>query len=179
MFTVLLFNTVRGLNHSSLSYYVFNFDPNYIIQRYSFLFFLQNIIFTIITCYNQFVKTRVFICIKSFYWSFSLLSLHRFIITALLCFNNIMVFQLCLCFNCGIRIKFLSWTFVSYTFLVITVIRSLLIVSSTSLVSWTRLCSRSVTISTRSSSALSYLILIIFDFVEFFYLISFISFWFF
>ena len=84
--------------------FLFNFDPNYIIQRDSLLFFLQNIIITIITSHVQVVKTRVFLCINSLYWMFSHLYLHSFISTALLWINNSKVFQLCLCFNCIIRL---------------------------------------------------------------------------
>ena len=106
MFIILLFHTVRDLNYSSFPYLILNLDPNYIIQRYSFLLVLQNIIITIITSYGQVVKTCVFFCINSFYLRLSHLSIHRFIITALLCINNSTISQLCLWFNCSIQIFF-------------------------------------------------------------------------
>ena len=66
MFTILLFNTVRGFNFSSFPYCLFNFDPKYIIQRDSFLFFLQNTIITIITSCGTVVRILIYFCIKRF-----------------------------------------------------------------------------------------------------------------
>ena len=105
-FTVLLFITVRDLNYSSLPYWLFNFDPNYIIQRDYLLISFQNIIITIITSYGKVVKTHAFFCINSFYSMFSHFSLHMSISNALVCTNNSRVFQLCLWLKCSIRIFF-------------------------------------------------------------------------
>ena len=132
MFTLLPFNTVRYLNYSYLIYCFFDFDPKYIIQRYSFLLFLQNNIITIITSYGQFVKTHFFFCINSFYLMFIHISLHRFISAALLCIIKIMVFRFCLCPNSSIRIYILLLTFLSCLFSVIPREIVLLIVFSAS-----------------------------------------------
>ena len=107
-FTVLLFNIVGDLNYSSLPNCLFNFDPDYIIQRDNFFLSLQNNIITIITSSSKVVKTHAFFCINSFYWMFSQLSLHRFISNTLLCINKSRVFKLCLWFNCSIIIYFSS-----------------------------------------------------------------------
>ena len=125
MFTFLLFNTVRDLNDSSLPYFL-KFDLNYIIERDSFLLFLQNIIITIITSYGQFVKTRVSLCINNLYWRFSHISLHRFIINSLLWINKREEFHFCMCFNWSIIMYFSSLTSLSCLFSEITVVRFLL-----------------------------------------------------
>ena len=137
MFTLLLFNTVRYLNYSSLPYWLFNFDPKYIIQRDSLLFFFKNFTITIITIYGQVVKMHFFFCINNLYWRLCNISLRRFISTAIFCVNNSTVFRLCLFLNCSIIINFSSFTFLSCLFSAITVVRFLLILFSTSLVSLT------------------------------------------
>ena len=150
----------------------------YIIQRDNLFFFLQKIIITIITNYSQVVKMCVFLFINSFYWSFSHLSLYGFISTALLFINNSTVVQFCLFFNYSIRIYFFILNFFILYFSAITVVRFLLFVFYTSLVSWTGPCYRSVSESTILSSPLGSWIYHIW-FCWIFYLISFISFWFF
>ena len=122
IFNVLSFNTGRDVNYSSFSYFLFIFYPNYIIQRDSLLFFLKNIIVTIISSYDQVVKTYFFICINSFYGRFSHLSLNMFISTSLFYINNSMSIKLYFCLNCSIRINVLIANRLSCQFSAITIV---------------------------------------------------------
>ena len=55
IFTVIFSITERYLHWFLLPYFFFNFDPNYFIQRYNFMFLLQHIIITI-PSNGQFIK---------------------------------------------------------------------------------------------------------------------------
>ena len=163
IFTFLFLNNGRYLNYHSLSYFLFNFDSKYIIQRYSFLLFLQKIIITIIIRYDQFFKTRVLCCNKRFCWRFSHLSLHKLISTSLLYINNSPVFKIHLCFNCNIIIYLFLINFFILSVFINHTSNILWIVFYTSFVLQTGQFSSLVSASTRSSSPLGSWILLIFN----------------
>ena len=78
MFTALFSIIERCVHYSSSPYFSFSFDPKCIIQIYSFLLFLQNIIINVITRNDQVTKIHFFLCIHILYCKLCHFYLHRF-----------------------------------------------------------------------------------------------------
>ena len=77
-FTVLSSITERYVNYFYFPYYFANFYPNYIIQRYNFMLFLQNIIITV-TINGQFIKINFTTCLLIFYLMFCHFIIHSLV----------------------------------------------------------------------------------------------------
>ena len=89
MSAVLFSITENYFHYSLLPYLPLSFEPNYIIKIYSYIFFLQNIIITVITRNSQVIKSQWFCCISIFYWNLRHFSLHRIISSQFIIFSII------------------------------------------------------------------------------------------